>query len=351
MKGLMINRLYVMISSLLPRKIVSETSKLMVQGGFEEISARTYLGFAAFFSVSFSLLLFFLTPFVISAPIAHVALPIAGGVLALLCFYLLLVMSADSRAQKIEAILPDVLQIISANIRAGMTLENAIWTSARPEFGPLRDEIKRVSADTFGGVPIEETLTRMTRRVRSAVLERSVKLINEGIRLGGEMAHLLDAVAVDIRSEQMLRKEILTSTLTYGIFIVFATVVASPVLFSISTFYSEINENIIAKQAQTTSTGPDLRSASQQAGIGALASFGQVGGKKDPNGITAQDVYWFSLSNIIMSNILAALILGLIQHGKALRGIKFVVPFLIVSVGLFVLALNGMRGLFGTLLK
>ncbi len=344
-------RVYVMISALLPRKVIMESARLMVQGGFEEISARVYVGFAVFFSLAVGVTLFFLTPFVTANMLAHAAVPLSGVAASLLAFYLLLLMSADTRAQKIEAILPEVLQIISANIRAGMTLENAIWGSARPEFGPLRDEIKRVSADTFGGVPIEETLSKMTKRVRSGILDRSIKLINEGIKLGGEMAQLLDAVAVDIRSEQLLRKEIITSTLMYGIFIVFATVLAAPILFSISTFYSEMNEAIIAKQVKQKAGGPDVRVAAQQAGISAIASFGQAGGKRSPDAITAQDVFWFSLANIILSNICAALILGLIQDGKALRGIKFIMPFLLVSVSLYLFSLSGLRGVFGTFLK
>lgn len=345
----MLEQIYQKISALFPRKLVIETGRIMRQGGYEEISPRVYLGFALFFSLTFALAVFFSVPFVTDNKLAQILAPIAALVGVAGSFYLLLLLSADARAQQVEGVLPEVLQIISANIRAGMTLENAIWTAARPEFGALRDEIKRVSADTFGGVPITETLTRMAGRVRSSILDRSIKLIVEGIKLGGEMAHLLDEVASDIRSVQLLRKEIATSTMMYVIFIIFSAVLAAPMLFSISTFYSEMNEKVLAKRSQSGSG--DVGAAAQQSGLGALAKLGAGGTKRTEDGISAGDIYWFSSLSIVITNFFAALTLGLIQHGRATRGFNFVFLFVPASLGIYLIALNFMRAAFGTLLK
>lgn len=346
----MLEQVYQKISALFPRKLVMETGKIMRQGGFTELSPRVYLGFALFFSLTFALAVFFSVPFISDNKLAQTLAPLVAFVASAGGFYILLVLSADSRAQQVEGVLPEVLQIISANIRAGMTLENAIWTAARPEFGPLRDEIKRVSADTFGGIPITETLSRMTERVRSSILERSIKLVVEGIKLGGEMAHLLDEVAVDIRSVQLLRKEITTSTTMYVIFIMFSAVLAAPLLFSISTFYSEMNEKVLAKRTQGGS-GQVSEAAVQQSGLGALAKLGQGGSKKTEDGIAASDIYWFSALSIVITNFFAALTLGLIQHGNATRGIKFAPIFVPAALGIYILVLSAMRAAFGTLLK
>jgi Flp pilus assembly protein TadB len=340
-------RIYHQISAILPRGITRWASRLMLQGGFTDISPRIYVGFAVFFSFFLAVLSFFIMPFITQTNILLVVTPLGVFALSLTGFYLLLVIAADTRAERIESILPEALQIISANIRAGMTLENAVWTAARPEFGAMADEIKRVSADTYGGVPITESLTRMTSRVHSAILERSIRLINEGIRLGGEMAPLLDAVAVDIRSEQLLKKEIITSTMMYAIFIIFAAVLAAPALFSLSTFYSEMNEKVLAQQVKQSSS--DAKRVSGQAGgLGALSTFASATKKRSPDSITAQDIFWFSLSNIFITTFFAALSLGLIQEGKAIKGLKYVLPFVLVSLGIYLAALGVLRGAFGT---
>ncbi len=345
----MTQRLYSHISSLIPRRVLWHTQQLMLQGGFEALSARQFIGFSIFFSFSLAIITFFLTPFLTPYTLLHWLTPIAVLLFSLFGFYLILLLTAESRANKIEALLPDALQIISANIRAGMTLENAIWTSARPEFGPLRDEIKRVSADTFGGTPISITLSRMTQRVRSSILSRSVRLIVEGIRLGGQMAHLLEEVAQDIRGTQILRKEIATSTLTYAIFIVFAAMLAAPLLFSISTFYAEMNASVL--QSRIQATGPDISSAARQAGVGAIASIGLQPQRASADGVTPTDVFWFSLACIFITNLFAALILGQVHSGRWSQGLKFIPVFAVIALSVYLLSLNMLRVSLRTLLR
>ncbi|MFQ6055173.1 MAG: type II secretion system F family protein, partial [Methanosarcinales archaeon] len=126
--------------------------------------------------------------------------------------------------------LPDVLQLISANVRAGMTVDKAIWLSARPEFGILEEEVRKVGAKTMGGKPINLALKEMSKKIKSKILDRTVKLIIEGIESGGDLAKLLDETSSNIRTTQSLRKEIRSSVMMYSIFILFAAVLGAPML-------------------------------------------------------------------------------------------------------------------------
>ncbi|VVB68285.1 Type II secretion system (T2SS), protein F [Candidatus Norongarragalina meridionalis] len=341
----MFKRFYQQISSVFPARVAHEVSQIMIQGGFEELSPRVYIGFAMFFSFCVFLLFFFLTPFLTDSQFLHLFVPFFAFCASGVAFYLFLLMTADSRARKIEQILPDALQIISANIRAGMTIENAIWSAARPEFGPLQDEIKRVSADTFGGTPIQDTLLRMSRRVRSVILERAVKLIVEGISLGGEMSRLLDEVAEDIRAQYTLHKEIGTSTLMYTIFIVFAAVFAAPLLFSVSSYYAEMNENVLNKRISDTSSGGLTSAATQRAGVSGLPGMSAAGAQA--SGISARDVYWFSVSCIVVTTFFAALILGVIRFGKATMGLKYAPLFVLGALAMFFAAFSVLKAALG----
>ncbi|OIO28749.1 hypothetical protein COX86_03655 [Candidatus Micrarchaeota archaeon CG_4_10_14_0_2_um_filter_60_11] len=338
----MLERFYQQLSSIFPRTLVHRIERLMLQGGFEELQPRLFMGFALFFSVALALLAFFLVPFITENSAAHaLAFPLTFTVVLGL-FYIFLLLAADSRAKKIEEVLPDMLEIISANMRAGMTLENAIWSAARPEFGPLRDEIKRVSADTFSGSPIQNTLTQMTKRVRSVVLERAVRLIVEGIKLGGEMSHLLEEVADDIRSNYRLREQIATSTLMYAMFIVFASTIAAPLLFGVSVYYSEMNEKVMQRSA-ADSGGGNADVAAQQ-GMGTFPGMG--GGARVANGITSSDFWWFAVACLAATNFLGALILSTIRSGHALRGIQYAPLMALVAILIFIAANAGIKAAF-----
>ena len=329
---------YKRISAFFPRSLVKATSKLLLQGGFDELDARTFLGFALFVSASGALTAFFLAPVFFEEKLIHLAAALFAFAFSLALFYLFLSMRVDSRSRKIEEILPVALQMISANIRAGMTLENAVWSSARPEFGPFKDEIQRMSAKSFGGAPLTETFKEMSKRVNSQIVERSIRLINEGIILGGEMAHLLDQVAFDIRSTQLLQKEIAVATTTYAIFIIFAAVVASPLLFSVSTYYAVLNE------------GPDMNQPlpSQAGPFGSLAGGG--GGKKE-GGIKSGDIKLFSMVAIAVSSFFAALILGLIREGKVMRGLKYAPVFMLIALGLYFFFSIGLESAFSSFVR
>ncbi len=339
----MIEQIYLKISALYPKSTLASTRLLLLQSGLGAVSARTYLGFATFFTFVVSLIALLIAPVLTKELWIIISAPIAAGLSAAALFYLYLTMGADSRAKQIETLLPDGLQLISSNMRAGMTLENAVWSSAVPEFGPLRDEIRKVSADTFAGKSIEQSLRAMGTRVRSNIVDRTIKLIAEGIHLGGEMAPLLEEVSDDIRSTQNLQKEIETSTTMYALFIVFAAVIAAPVLFSVSSFYSQMNEDITSKQAASFKGG-NLPSAAGVPSIG-LGSRGSQGEK-----ITAAEIQSFSLGAITLTTFFAGLILGQIRTGNWANGLKYSPIFVIVALTLYSLGTAVLSATLGNLI-
>ncbi len=341
----MLENVYSQLSSLFPSKVVSKTEQLLVQGGFTRISTRIFLGFALFFSACMTALIFFLLSAVNAGAVYQMAAPPAVFLMSAAMFYVLLETTADSRAREIEFILPDALQIISSNIRAGMTLENAVWNAARPEFGAFRDEIKRVSASSFGGTPIQKTLSDMAKRVRSPVLERSVALIVHGIGLGGEMAPLLDEVSKDIRNARQLADEIATATMTYTIFVLMAALVVSPVLFSVTVQYAKMNEKVLYQQQSRPSA---TQSLTQSAGI---SGFGRPSIALTSGGIKSESVEAFAIATIAMTAFFAALITEMISRGNFWNGLRFAPLFSIVALAIFYFASFVLASAMGTITR
>ena len=102
-----------------------------------------------------------------------------------LIIYVYLLLRADARRRKVEDVLPDFLSLSASNVRAGMTIDQALWYAAKPEFGLLSEEVSIVAKKSFGGVPFNQSIDYLTERFNSKLIRRSVALIKQGLASGG----------------------------------------------------------------------------------------------------------------------------------------------------------------------
>ncbi|MBN2250446.1 MAG: type II secretion system F family protein [Candidatus Altiarchaeota archaeon] len=236
-------------------------------------------------------------------------------------FYLLFIILMERRTGSIEKVLPDVLTIISQNMIAGMTVYNSLWIAARPEFGPLAVEIQSVARETLSGESFEKSLMDMSNRIKSYKLSRSVKLMIQGMRSGGELPTVLQEIATDIRAEQNLFKKMSSETTSQALFIVFALLVGAPLLFASSlqfvTIFSDIYDRINIDDASTTMP----------------TDTGMVKLQKLP--ITEEFFSTYANITLIVSAIFGALLIGLIRTGKISTGVPLVPVLVILAVAIF----------------
>jgi len=334
------SRIIIRSSYILPRQWVDAIGRLLVKGGFNTTKHRYLIGLAMLGAAVLGTLVFLICAVVVD----DIRFAAFSGLLVLMAeiggIYFILKSTAYQRSRKIESVLPDALRIISANMRAGMTIENALWSAARPEFGPFRDELSKVAADTFGGMPIEDALLAMPGRVDSRLLERSMNLMVGGLRLGGRMTDLLDRIAADISSRQNLQRQIETSTTTYSIFIVFSALVAAPMLFAVSTFYSEINETTLAGFTSGMQVNSAASARISSSGLPILIPSTQE------NQIGFADIRLFSLGVIIIIAFFASLLIAQIKEGEAHRGLSYVPIFVAAAMAVFIFGLMGLEIVF-----
>ena len=328
-------RFYLILSQFLPSGILDKISNLIAKAGFTYLDPRKYAGFMLLFTLLASLAAGYVASrFFLRQPLYWLLAAVATLIFVFVIFYFVLYSAAENRAHNVEEILPEALKMIAANIRAGMTVENAVWSVSKPEFGVFGEEIKRVSVSTYAGRSIQEGFEEMSHRIDSKLLERSVMLLAEGIRLGGGMANLLDEVADSIKSTKALRKEIQNATITYALFIVFSAVLVAPMLFSVSLYYTEINEKLLAKQQSMSGIDPSDPGASRVLGGDSLVAMSL---KKKGSSFSSSDVRLFSLGAIGITSFFSAILLGLIRHGKAKRGVKLIPVFVPLAIGIFFL--------------
>lgn len=238
-------------------------------------------------------------------------------------FSSLLIIISDNRKKAAEEVLPDALQLMSANIRSGLTPDRALLLAARPEFGPLEVEIKKVAKRTVSGEPLENSLRSMTESINSKLLDRSINLIIEGIGRGGELAALLEQTSEDIRHTKALLKEVSSYVLMYVIFIFFAVAIGAPLLYAVSTYL--------------VGTMGKIGSLVQVEKVPVPAEIGTLRISTASTKISMEFLTQYSLSALAITSIFGGLMIGLIKEGSEQAGLKYIPIVTLLSIGTFFL--------------
>ena len=312
--------LYKIIYLLSPGKYKEYISSQLKYANFS-ISVEKYIGFSLLYGLSLALVILF----ILSILNLSKALSLIISILIFLSFQAFMVISplliADKRNKIVEEVLPDALQLMAANCRSGLTPDRALFLSARPEFGPLEEEIRRVGKKAMSGVPLEKALKDMTKRISSRVLKRTIDLIIEGINKGGELANLLEQTAEDIRHLKILKREVSSYVAMYAIFIFFAAGIAAPLLFGISIY-------LVETMVKIGSALPEVTAPTPQVGVfGAL----RIGKAK----ISSDFLLFYSISSLSITSIFGSLLIGLVQTGSEKGGIKLIPILLFLNFLIF----------------
>ncbi|WP_257462444.1 type II secretion system F family protein [Archangium lipolyticum] len=112
------------------------------------------------------------------------------------------------RIKKFNVQLVDALQAMANAFKAGLTFPQAIEHVAREAQPPLAQEFGLFVKEVKLGVPLEEALINMGRRVGSDDLELVVVATNIARQLGGNMAEMFETISTVIRERFRLEGKI-----------------------------------------------------------------------------------------------------------------------------------------------
>ncbi len=108
--------------------------------------------------------------------------------------------------------LPDTITLIANALRAGSSFLQAIELVVRESRPPISTEFGRVIREVNLGLPFDQALENMVRRVRSDDLELMATAISIQHTVGGNLAEILDSIAFTIRERVRIQGEIRTLT-------------------------------------------------------------------------------------------------------------------------------------------
>lgn len=118
----------------------------------------------------------------------------------------------NKRLQAFNDHLADTITLIANALRAGASFLQAIELVVRETQPPISTEFNRVIREVNLGLPFEQALANMVRRVRSDDLELLATAITIQHQVGGNLAEILDSIAFTIRERVRILGEIRTLT-------------------------------------------------------------------------------------------------------------------------------------------
>ncbi len=145
--------------------------------------------------------------------------------------------------KSIDKHLPDLLRGIVQAQKTGMTVPQAIEEASKRRYGSLSKELKRMVAQMSWGVPLEEALQSLGKRVDTALVRRIVPIVLEASRSGGRIEKVFEPIEKFVQTTLTFDKERKTQTrpyvaITYVAFFVFLFAIV--MLFN--SFFAHMSE-------------------------------------------------------------------------------------------------------------
>ncbi|HWH23304.1 MAG TPA: type II secretion system F family protein [Candidatus Limnocylindria bacterium] len=141
---------------------------------------------------------------VLGSPLA----PVLGLVIGLVGPRLWLRRRQARRLKEFNAVLADTITLLANSLRAGSSFLQSIELVVDEARPPVSTEFARVIRDVNIGLPLDEAMVAMQRRVGSDDLDLMATAISIHHSVGGNLADILDTIALTIRERVRIKGEI-----------------------------------------------------------------------------------------------------------------------------------------------
>ncbi|MBI3152900.1 MAG: type II secretion system F family protein [Chloroflexi bacterium] len=112
------------------------------------------------------------------------------------------------RLQKFNDQLSDMLNLMVNGLRAGYSTMQAMEAISKELPSPISDEFRRVVQEMQIGIPMENALENLLRRIPSEDLDFVVTAINVQREVGGNLSEILDNISFTIRERVRIKGEV-----------------------------------------------------------------------------------------------------------------------------------------------
>jgi len=218
------------------------------------------------------------------------------------------------RKKLIEEQLPDFLREISSATSSGMTIFDAIITSAKGDHGKLTPELQMMASQLTWGISVNEALDNFSKRVNTPSVKRIVVTINKALEIGGNTAAVFEAAAREIDQVKLIEEQRKAEMTMYAmvIFISFAVFLAVILIIN-NTIFLAIYDL-------------DLTEAGSQ------MSSGSFSGLNPPDPEIMKNTFFLF---IVVQSTGGGLLGGFMTDGKLSSGVRYAFVLILASFFVF----------------
>jgi len=293
MKFKIIDNLTIFLDNNISEKHLSKLQEFLLSGAIFTDASKVLAILIIFLIISEVALT--LTLMALNLPISVLILPffVIPGL------FTYVIVQQEKRAQEIERTAPDFLRQLSSMLQVGLSFENAMEDMSQYGEGPLYDEMRRTIIEIRMGRNFDDAWRAMSRRLKSKELERIFGIILDGRKSGSSISTVLSDVSDDLRDLMALKRERKSAVMMSVMFLLISAVVATPFAIGMVSVYSGFMQSY-GMESEIILTAP-----------------------------VAGEIY------LIIHSILVAFIISIIMYGEVKKGIKFSLPLVVASFGIF----------------
>ena len=189
--------------------------------------------------VGFMIIASFVTAF-LGFNFGGVVMAVAGAIGGLFVPRIIVKRQQGLRLRKFSDQLPDMLNLVVNGIRAGFSTMQAMEAVSKEMPAPINVEFRRVVQEMQLGIPMDNALENLLRRIPSEDLDLVVTAINVQREVGGNLAEILEIISHTIRERIRIKNEIktLTAQVVYsGRFLSLLPIILSFILWGLNRDY------------------------------------------------------------------------------------------------------------------
>jgi len=295
MKFKIIDDLAILLDNIIPEKQLSKLQEFLLSGAIFTDASKVLAMLIIFILVSEIALTLTLTILNLPASVLILPLFVIPGL------FTYVVVQQEKRAQEIEKTSPDFLRQLSSMLQTGLSFENAMEDMSQYGEGPLYDEMRRTIIEIRMGRNFDEAWIAMSKRLKSRELERIFGIILDGRKSGSSISKVLSDVSDDLRDLMALKRERRSSVMMSVMFLLIAAVIATPFAIGMVSVYSSFMQGF-GMESEIIITAP-----------------------------IAGEIY------LIIHSILVGFIISIIMDGEVKKGVKYSLPLVVASFGIFYL--------------
>lgn len=224
------------------------------------------------------------------------------------------------RVRKIDDRFPDFVRDLAESRHAGMTFTKAIMYSSKGNYGILTPEIQKIARQISWGSSVDNALNAFAKRVNTKLIRRTISLIIEASRSGGNVADVLNAASKDAREIKLIESERRASMLSY-----------------VAVIYVGIGVFLLIIIVLCKSLLPNMLGETATAAAGAYHTIG-VGSGGGITQLAITEVFFYAS---LVQSFGMGIVTGVFEEGNVISGVKHVFIMMLITWFIFKLLITG----------